>query len=66
MSFITEIFGQIIILLISGTIFSFIIWKLKRRKTDFGGFLNKYGEMLAYAGLLFIVLVIGLIQWWTN
>jgi len=66
MSFITEVFGQIIILLISGMIFSFIIWKLKRRKTDFGEFLNKYGEMLAYAGLLFIGLIIALIQWWTN
>lgn len=66
MSFMTEIFGQAIILLISGSIFSFVIWKLKRRKTDFGEFSNKYGEMLAYAGLLFILLIIGLIQWWTN
>lgn len=66
MSFITEILGQVIILLISGTIFSFLFWKLKRRKTDFGEFLNKYGEMWAYAGLLFIVLIIGLIQWWVN
>jgi hypothetical protein len=66
MNFITEVFGQVIILLISGTIFSFIIWKLRKTKTDFGEFFNRYGEMLAYAGLVFIALVIGLIQWWTN
>ncbi len=30
---------------------------------DFGDFLNKYGEMLAYAGILLIALVIALVQW---
>jgi hypothetical protein len=66
MTFIGEIFGQIIILVISGTICSFLVWKLKRKKTDFGDFLNRYGEMLAYAGLLFIFLMMEIIQWWTS
>jgi hypothetical protein len=66
MSFIVGFFVQIVILFISATIFSFIVWKLKRGKTDFGEFVNKYGEMLAYAGLLFIALTIAFIKWWTD
>ena len=63
MKFIEEIFWQAIILLVIGLAMSFLVWKLKRSKTDFGDFLNKYGEMLAYAGILLIALVIALVQW---
>jgi hypothetical protein len=63
MEFMTEMLAQVIILIIAGIVFSFIIWKLKKRNVDFGNFLNKYGEMLAYAGLLFIAFIIITIQW---
>jgi hypothetical protein len=66
MTLIVEILGQAAILLISGAIFSFIVWKLRRTKMDFGEFVGKYGEILAYGGLFFIALIIGLIQWWTS
>jgi hypothetical protein len=66
MSFIGEILGEVIIVLICGMSFSFIVWKLRRKKTDFGEFVSKYGEMLAYGGIIFIALIYGLIQWWTS
>jgi hypothetical protein len=66
MTLMVEILGQTTILLISGAIFSFIVWKLRRRKMDFGEFVGKYGEILGYGGLFVIALVIGLIQWWTS
>lgn len=65
MKSLEEIIGQLIIILAIGTIFSFIIWKFKKRKTDFGEFLNKYGELLAYAGLLVIVVIVAIFQWLT-
>lgn len=58
-----KLIAQIIILFVSALMFSFIVWKLKKRKITFGEFLNKYGEVLAYAGLVFIALAVGLIQW---
>lgn len=66
MGFLIEVLTQIVVLFVSGTVFAFFIWKLLRGKKDFGEFVNKYGEMLAYGGLLFIVLIIGLIQWYTG
>jgi len=63
MELIENIFWQIILIAISGMIFSFVVWKFMRSKMDFGDFLSKYGEMLAYAGLLFIVLIIAVLQW---
>ena len=63
MKIIEEVFWQAVILLTIGVAISFLVWKLKGSKTDFGDFLNKYGEMLAYAGILLIALVIALVQW---
>ena len=63
MKFIEEAFWTIVILGTAAIAMSFLVWKLKGSKMDFGDFLNKYGEMLAYAGLLFIALVIALLQW---
>jgi hypothetical protein len=62
MEFIGEIFWQIIILGTLALAVSFVVWKLKGSKMDFGDFLNKYGELLAYAGLLFIALIIIIFQ----
>ena len=63
MNFIIETLGEIVVLIVIGAVFSFIVWKLKRRKTDFGEFVARYGEMLAYAGVVFIVIIWGVIQW---
>lgn len=65
MKLLEDIIGQIILVLILGTMFSFIIWKFKKRESNFGEFLNKYGELLAYGGLLFIVVVVAILQWLT-
>ena len=65
MNFIIETLGEIVVLIVIGACFSFIVWKLKRRKTDFGEFVARYGEMLAYAGVVFIVIIWGVIQWLT-
>lgn len=62
MEFITEIFFQIVILVTFGLLTSFIVWKLKKGKTDFGEFLNKYGEMLAWVGFLIVAVTIALIR----
>jgi hypothetical protein len=63
--FISETLFEAIFLLVSAIIFSFIVWKLKGSKTEFGPFLTKYGELLAYAGLLFVVAIYALVEWWT-
>lgn len=57
MRLIEEIFWQTVILGTLGVVISYVVWKLKGSKTDFGEFLRKNGEMLAYLGLLIIVLV---------
>ena len=59
---VVEIIGQTVILIITGTIFSFIIWKLKSPKMTYGEFLNKYGEILAYAGLFLILIIVIVLQ----
>ena len=65
MKLLEEIIGQVIFVLVIGTMSSFIIWKFKKRKVSFGEFLNKYGELLAYAGLLFIAVIVAVLQWLT-
>lgn len=65
MEFLGEVAVQIIFLMTIGALTSFIIWKIKGGKKDFGEFLNRYGEMMAYVGLAIIVLVMALIQWLT-
>lgn len=62
MDFAIEVLSQTLLMTISGLLFAFFVWKLKRRKSDFGGYLDKYGELLAYVGLFFIALIIFLIQ----
>jgi len=62
MEFIGEVFWQIVLLGLSGLVFSFVVWKLKGSKADFGDFLSNYGEMLAYASLFVIILAIIIIQ----
>jgi hypothetical protein len=59
---VVEIIGQTLILVVTGTIFSFTIWELKSPSMTFGEFLNKYGEMLAYAGLFLILIIVIVIQ----
>ena len=66
MEFITEIFFQIVILFTFGLLTSYIVWKLKKKKTDFGEFLNKYGEMLAWAGFAVVGITIALIRTFLN
>lgn len=59
MDYIKELFFQILIVLIFGLLSSYVIWKIRKRKTeDFGEFFNKYGEMLAYASFILIALTI--------
>jgi hypothetical protein len=65
MELLGELTVQIIFLIIIGALTSFIIWKIKGGKKDFGEFLNKYSEMMAYVGLFIIISVIALIQWLT-
>lgn len=62
MKFVEEIAWQIIILGVIAPVFSFLVWKLKGGKMTFGNFLNKYGEMLAYAGIIIIALIVALSQ----
>jgi hypothetical protein len=63
MKFIEEVFWQAVIILTIGSAISFLVWKLKGSKMHFGDFLNRYGEILAYASILFIALVVALVQW---
>lgn len=62
MKFVEEIAWQIIILGVIAPAFSFLVWKLKGGKMTFRNFLNKYGEMLAYAGIVIIALIVALFQ----
>ena len=62
MKFVEEIAWQIIILGVIAPVFSFLVCKLKGGKMTFGNFLNKYGEMLAYAGIIIIALIVALSQ----
>jgi uncharacterized Tic20 family protein len=66
MDFIAGIFIELVILLFFGLLTTFIVWKLKKKKTDFGEFFEKYGYMLAWAGFLIIAVTIGLIRTFLN
>lgn len=66
MNFILNSIGQIALLLVSTAVFTFIVWRLKKRKTDFGEFVGKYGELIGYLGLFLVVLIIGIIQFLTS
>ena len=62
MRLIVEVLGQTLLLMVSGAIFSFIVWLLVRKKTSLEVVFGKYGELLAYAGLLLVVIVVLLIR----
>jgi hypothetical protein len=63
MEFIEEVFWRVVILGTLATAISFLVWKLMGSKMNYIAFLNKYGERLAYAGILFIAIVITLLAW---
>ena len=57
-----EIIVETVLLLVFGFLFSFITWRIVRGKVDFGEFLNRYGEMLAYAGLLLVAVIVAIFR----
>lgn len=62
MKFLEEIAWQVVILGAIAPAISFLVWKLKGGKMTFGTFLSKYGELLAYAGILIIALIVAVFQ----
>lgn len=64
MELMTQVLEEVVFMTVLAAVFSFVIWKLTKRKTAFRDFLTRYGDMCAYAGLLLIVLIIILVQGW--
>lgn len=58
MDFIIETSVLIVIVVIFGLGISYLVWRLKGQKTEFGEFVNKYGEMLAWLGIILTALII--------
>lgn len=62
MDFFLEVVVQVVGVAVLGAATSFVVWRLKGRGESFGEFLEKYGEMLAYAGLFVVVIVLVIVQ----